>query len=297
MLFCYCNLSYEMLKYTHTAMGEIMKEKLNEFFEKLNIEYFGVLKYSDCQQISERIISRAGFVPKSVILYLVPYYTGDTDNISRYASSLDYHIVLREINEKLERYLSAEFKNSVFKGYGDHSPIDERRAALDLGLGILGESGLLLNEKYGSYIFIGDLVTDIDPEILGAVTPMPMLKCEGCGLCKKACPTGILRDGGGECLSWITQKKGELSKEEQLLMQKYNTAWGCDICQSACPHNKNPKKTPMEFFYRDRIERLTRNIVDAMDKESFEKRAFAWRGRKTVERNIEILEKQENINA
>ncbi len=264
-------------------------EKLGLLFEDIGIEYFGVLSYGDCREISESIRARAGFTPRSAIVYLVPYYTGECENISRYAASLDYHIAINEINGRIGEYLSAEYKGCAFRGYGDHSPIDERHASLSLSLGILGDNGLVINEKYGSYIFIGDMITDIPPETLKASAPEKIRHCRGCGRCAAACPTGILALGCGECLSAITQKKGELSAEEQTLMRKYNTAWGCDICQSVCPHNESPKKTPLEFFYRERIEALTRERLDNMDKSAFSARAFAWRGRKTVERNIDIL--------
>ena len=75
-------------------------------------------------------------------------------------------------------------------------------------------------------------------------------------------------------------------------MRKYNTAWGCDECQSSCPYNREPEKTPVTFFYRDRISELSRELLDSMDKAAFEKRAFAWRGRKTVERNLDILKNE-----
>jgi len=75
-------------------------------------------------------------------------------------------------------------------------------------------------------------------------------------------------------------------------MISHNILWGCDLCQSSCPHNKNPKLTPVEFFHRDRIPCLTREILDNMSDEDFEKRAFAWRKRKTIERNLEILYKK-----
>ena len=234
-------------------------------------------------------MERESFMPKSVIIYLLPYYAGDSENLSIYASSLDYHLAIREINQGLEELLKESFANSSVKGYGDHSPIDERHAALVGGLGIQGDNGLIINEKYGSFVFVGDVVTDIDPELLGAKEPQPYRRCEGCGACKRACPTGILRGEGGDCLSAITQRKGELSESEIALMRKYNTLWGCDLCQTSCPHNKNPIKTPVEFFYRERIPRLTREILDSMSETDFEKRAFAWRKRKTIERNIDIL--------
>ena len=269
-----------------------MKSKLKEYFSSVNIEYFSVLSYEDCVETNTRIMDRESFEPKSVIIYLLPYYAGNAENLSIYATSLDYHLAIKEINSGLENLLRSNFANVNLKGYGDHSPIDERHAALIGGLGIQGDNGLLINEKYGSFIFMGDMVTDISPELLGAELPKAYEKCEGCGACKRACPTGILRGEGSDCLSAITQRKGELSDEEKEMMIKYNTLWGCDLCQTSCPHNKDPKVTPVEFFHRDRIPCLTKEVLKAMSDEDFEKRAFAWKKRKTIERNLDILDKK-----
>ena len=266
-----------------------MKEILQEYFASVGVEYYAVLSYSDCRQINPNIMERENFVPRSVIVYLLPYYSGETVNISRYSASLDYHIALRECADGLILALKEKNPAASAKGYGDHSPIDEVGAALISGLGIVGDNGLIINEKYGSYVFIGDLVTDIPPEELGALTPREVGHCLHCGACKRACPTGILRGEGSDCLSAITQRKGELTAEEQGLMRTCNTAWGCDLCQSSCPYNRTPRLTPIEFFYRDRISTLTRDLLDSMDKPTFMRRAFAWRGRKTVERNLDIL--------
>ena len=82
-----------------------MKEKLREYFYSQGIEYFAMLDYSDCRQTNERIIAREAFTPRSVIVYLLPYYSGDTENISLYAASLDYHLAIREINSGLAELL------------------------------------------------------------------------------------------------------------------------------------------------------------------------------------------------
>ena len=267
-----------------------MKDVLKSYFDLRKIEYYAVLPYSACREINPGIMEREGFKPESVIVYLLPYYTGETVNISRYAASLDYHLALRECADGLITALSERFPTAHFKGYGDHSPISEVSAALVAGLGAIGDNGLILNEKYGSYVFIGDIVTDISPELLGAITPCEVVGCHHCGACKRSCPTGILRGEGADCLSAITQRKGELTADEINMMRKFNTAWGCDLCQSVCPYNRTPVKTPIEFFYQERMDELTREKLDAMDKAEFNRRAFAWRGRKTVERNLDILE-------
>ena len=267
-----------------------MKDLLKSYFESKNIEYFAVLPYSACREINPGIMEREGFDPLSVIVYLLPYYTGETVNLSCYAASLDYHLALRECADGLIAVLSEASPTAHFKGYGDHSPISEVSAALVAGLGAIGDNGLILNEKYGSYVFIGDVVTDIPPESLGAISPREVSTCHHCGACRRACPTGILRGEGEDCLSAITQRKGELSDSEKDLIRKHNTAWGCDLCQSVCPYNRDPARTPIEFFRHERIYELTRERLDAMDKAEFSRRAFAWRGRRTVERNLDILE-------
>lgn len=262
---------------------------LKDFFYEEKIEYFSVIDYKSCIEISAPIIEREEFLPKSVILFLMPYYTGETENISRYAASLDYHIAIREVGERLKSYLLSRFPNAKMRIFGDHSPIAERHAALISGLGIAGDSGLLINEKYGTYVFIGDMITDIPADTLGVTPLVSISTCCHCGACKRSCPTGILRQEGESCLSEITQRKGDLSDYEKRLMKDYNTAWGCDICQTSCPHNINPIKTPLEFFYRDCIYSMTRTTLDSMSKDQFKQRAFSWRGRKTIERNLDIL--------
>ena len=269
-----------------------MDDILTNYFKTVNVEYFSAIAYSDCIETAPRIMKRESFIPRSVIVYLLPYYTGETVNISRYAASVDYHIAIKSVGEGICKTLKDKYPSANMHIYGDHSPVDERHAALISGLGILGDNGLLINEKYGSYIFIGDVITDIAPEALGAIAPLPIKKCEGCGICKESCPTGVLSGKSFDCLSAITQKKGDLTKEECELMRKYNTAWGCDECQRFCPHNNQSALTPIEFFKKDNIYELTRERLDAMSDNEFSSRAFAWRKRETVERNLDILAKK-----
>ena len=266
-----------------------MRGAIRRFFDEKKIEYYSVLDYRDTRLLNAEILEREGFAPKSAILFLVPYYAGEGVNLSRYATSLDYHIILRALGEELITVLKAHAPSARYKIYGDHSPIDERHAALVAGLGILGDNGLLINEKYGSYIFVADLITDIEPEALGAVSPLPIRHCEGCGICRAACPTGILNGNGEDCLSAITQRKGELLEEEVDLMRKFNTGWGCDVCQSVCPYNRMPALTPIEFFYKDRITRLDPELVSSLSDDEIKARAFGWRGRAVLLRNARIL--------
>ncbi len=270
-----------------------MNGLLDKFFKERKIEYYSVLDYADCNVISERIMSRESFTPRSVIVYLLPYYAGETVNISRYAAARDYHTAIKEINDALGELLCSLYPRAHYRGYGDHSPIDERHAAAISGLGVRADSTLLINEKYGTYVFIADMITDIDPKLLGAVTPGAVGECLHCGRCLAACPTGILRGESSACLSAITQRKGELAESEKEMMRKVGTAWGCDVCQSVCPYNEDPTQTPICFFKSDRIEHLTPECIGGMSDEEFKERAFSWRGRAVISRNLDLL-KEEN---
>lgn len=264
---------------------------LDDFFKRWKIEYYSVIDFSFLKVTNERILNRCDITPRTAIIFLLPYYTKAPENISSYAASLDYHILVKNVTGELCEILSREFVGSKSYGFGDHSPIDERHASLIGGLGVLGDNGLLINDKYGSYIFIADVITDIPPEALGATPPCEISRCIQCGACKNACPTGILRGNGTNCLSAITQQRGELTDEEIALMKEYNTVWGCDICQTVCPYNKTPTLTPIDFFYQDRIDKLTRDYLSTLTDEALRMRAFGWRGRAVLERNLDKTEK------
>ena len=91
----------------------MLKERLTEFFKNEKIEYYAVESYSDQRVTNQSIMDREAFTPKSVIVFLLPYYTGETVNLSRYAASLDYHIAIREVNGRLSALLKSCGSNAV----------------------------------------------------------------------------------------------------------------------------------------------------------------------------------------
>jgi epoxyqueuosine reductase len=224
---------------------------------------------------------------------LVPYYAGQVENLSCYASAKDYHLYMKSLFARICPALQEESGYS-FYGFADHSPIDERLAAAQAGLGIRGDNGLLIHSRYGSFIFIGELLTDMPPSLAGAVAPQAVSVCCGCGACVQACPSGCLADSKEECLSAITQKKGDLNEQERALVQIGGSVWGCDRCQLVCPYNviamQEENHTPIPYFQQDRILRLTRADLDAMSEEEFSARAFSFRGRAPLERNLALLD-------
>ncbi len=266
--------------------------KLEKIMQNEQIELFSVLPFSSCEVRKEHLLKRLTFKPLSVIIYAIPYYVSIPENISAYASSRDYHLYMSALHTRLEKAFSEAFVGESSCGFSDHTPIDERLGAVKAGLGVFGKNGLILTEKYGSYVFLGEMLTSVSHEKLGMYQTHDIKGCMGCGACKNACPTGCLSGEDHACLSEITQKKGSLTEAEIDLMRKENALWGCDICQTVCPYNKNPRVTPIAFFHEKRIEALTEDMLLKMDEESFRERAFSWRGRETILRNLNYLKKR-----
>ena len=252
-------------------------------FLKYGIEYSAPVPFSTCRIINER---KAGLLksilePQSAIVFLVPYYAGEEKrNISKYAVSEDYHIFMRGLFENICPELSEKF-GAKFYGMADSSPVDEVTAAAYAGLGVRGDNGMIINEKYGPYVFIGAVYTDAAFEY----QPDKTAYCLHCGRCKAACPM----KNGRECLSAATQKKGELTDEEKEYIKEFGSVWGCDICADVCPYSKRAQKTPIPFFYENRTPYLTKELLEKMSDEEFKRRAFSWRGKAAVERNLKIM--------
>ena len=240
------------------------------------------IPFSDCILINEPLLTRHISSPRTVIAMLIPYRVSfeEERNLSRYAISRDYHLFARELGDVLCHGLSDKYPNEEFAFFCDHSPIDERDACAKAGLGVIGDHGLLISPRYGSYVFLAELITSVS---LSCHT-VPIRTCMHCGACRAACPSP---DG---CLSAITQKKGELTKKEIEIMKACGSVWGCDICQSVCPMNENTEPSGIDFFLTDRIPFLTCDRLRSMDKDELKSRAYGWRGRSVIERNLKLLE-------
>lgn len=274
-------------------------EYLKNLLEKENISLLSSLPLSKCRIIREYKLLRCGFSDLSslnVYVIAVPYKCHDTveRNISEYAVSCDYHLYFKNLFERVTSALKEKYPEYSFCGFADSSPIDEIHAAARSGLGVIGKNNLLLTKKYSSYVFLGEIITDY-PESIHTLSGIS--SCIGCGACQKICPKNDI----GICLSDLTQKKGELSDTEIDAIKKYGSAWGCDMCQAVCPHTKKAEAggeiyTKIEFFKNNRTPYLTKETIENMTDEEFLSRAYSWRKKETVLRNLDIIYKNEEDN-
>ena len=266
-----------------------------DFFKKYRIDCFSSLPLGACRLKKPYLLERDGITDGTVIVMAIPYYTtacaAKERNLSAYAVARDYHLFFRRLFDDLLPILQKSFPQNKFVGFADHSPIDEIHAAATAGLGVIGKNGLLITPRYSSYVFLGELITD---RKLPTETYEPRT-CENCGACLAACPA----KSGNLCLSALTQKKGLLTDEEKEHLAAFGSVWGCDLCQEVCPHTKKVLESgsifsPIPFFAEQPLPHLSTEILNEMSDESFRQRAYAWRGRETIARNLALLEKGES---
>lgn len=257
---------------------------MDEIFKGLP---FGFCSFDEIKDslISCSAIRRIPENAKTVISILFPYYLGEEfykdANVSRYAVSEDYHIITGEIINSIAEELKKEFPENEFEPFVDNSPLPEVRCAVKAGLGAMGVNNLFINKDYGSWVFLGEIVTDkYFPPFEGEYA-----LCGGCNKCIEACPgkalTGkeIIKE---KCLSFLSQKKGELDEDIKAKIAETGCAWGCDICQKVCPYNKNAEITPIKEFIGTAVPFVTKET-------EIENRAFSWRGKAVIDRNLDIL--------
>lgn len=236
---------------------------------------------------------------ESIIVCAFPYYIGDVEdsNLSKYCYGKDYHIVAREMLQQICDYLEKEIKGFEYKIFVDNGPLVDRHLAYLAGIGYFGVNNNIITDEYGSYVFIGYIINNYQ---FKADEPLPK-SCIKCGKCVKYCPgnaiLGNFELNPKRCLSYITQKKGELSQEEIYVLRENKKIFGCDVCQDVCPHNKNAPLTEIKEFTEKNIFKLNYEEISELSNKEFKRkygdRAFSWRGKGIIKRNLEVIEKNQ----
>lgn len=262
-----------------------MFEKIKAIFNEENIERIGFIRIEDCDIINRRILPDFA---KSAVIFCIPYRSTvefSDDGFSEYSRIYDYHSFSKQLYDRIIPKLSA-ITNRKFCGFCDHSPINEKIAAVKSGLGFVGRNSLFIDDVYGSFVFLGSLICDIEFD----VKPAEIRTCSNCGICIEKCPNSAVVEQGIDrykCLSGISQKKRK-TPEEVALLKEHNIVWGCDICQIVCPHNINAKISPIPYFAETRIKHIDKDFILSLSDEEFSKYAFAYKGRIIVINNIEF---------
>ena len=170
--------------------------------------------------------------------------------IARYALGQDYHRVMKARMKAFVQTLSERLDASVdARWYVDDGPMLDRAAAFRSGLGWFGKNTNILTSSHGSWVFLGQVVTNLD------LSPdQPLAKsCGTCTLCIEACPTGAIIEpyvlDNPRCISHLTIENREAIPTE-LRGAMDDWVFGCDICQDVCPVNRKaaPATAPIPML-------------------------------------------------
>lgn len=234
---------------------------------------------------------------KTIISIAFPYYMGEfnIDNgFSIYTKGYDYHRVVKSYLDKVCTYINKLGGKAI--PLVDSNSLPERYIGYLAGVGIIGKNNMLITKQYGSYVFLGEIITDLEVECEDLGSFEKLIKYEECNRCNRCidnCPTKSIMTGRKNpniCSSYITQKK-ELSTIDYNLIK--NRIFGCDICQNTCPYNieiefsKLEEFRPLEFMNVVDIN-FYANLNNKDFKEKVAKTSCGWRGKNVIRRNAII---------
>ncbi|MBN1764403.1 MAG: tRNA epoxyqueuosine(34) reductase QueG [Sedimentisphaerales bacterium] len=215
---------------------------------------------------------------RSIICVGINYYQEDPldpgpgcrGRVARYAWGRDYHEVLRERLKRLaDKIIQASLEDVSLRCFVDTAPLMEKAHAARAGLGWIGKNGLLLNKKFGSWMVLGEIITDMEFEYDEPVS-------DGCGDCRKcleACPTRALVQervlDARRCISYLTIES-KLPVPAELESLRADWLFGCDVCQDVCPYNQNVIPARLaEFKPHPDWWRIDLGEILALDEECF----------------------------
>jgi epoxyqueuosine reductase len=235
---------------------------------------------SDTRQVVEGALS--------VVTVGVSYYAEEPPDevwddpsrgrIARYAWGPDYHDVMTPMVQDLSSFIRREAGDGTnARYYVDTGPVLERSVAADAGLGFIGKNSLLIHPSYGSYVLLGEIITNVElthdepARSEGAMLPLPDGREGTCGSCRRCldvCPTHAFPApyilDSRLCISYLTiELKGPIPEALRPLMK--NWVFGCDECQTVCPWVKRYAKRREDSFLRFEPDECAPSLLALMD--------------------------------
>lgn len=271
-------------------------ENFYKYREKFNLQ--NEFEEDDIQKrINPKLYLEEG---KTIISIAFPYLTSRLNNdngFSVYTKGADYHYVVKKYLKVISEIIESNGGKAI--SFVDSNSLPERYIACLSGIGFIGKNNLLINKKYGSYVFLGEIITDLEiynEDKSNLETINSFEECGKCEECYRACPTKAInstKKNCNICLAYITQKK---DLEDWEIESLNGRIFGCDTCQLVCPYNKEselskiPEFSIMEFMNNNDNDFII-NIDNKEFKETFKKVSCGWRGKNVLKRNALIRSK------
>ena len=254
----------------------------NFFLDWLNKGFAGNMKYIEKNSDKRIDINKVLPNAKSIISCALNYNTDfpysnklsnkDKGWIARYAWGDDYHdVLLKKLKILKEYFLSLYSDQHNVKVYVDTGPVLEKVYSQYAGVGWIGKNTCLINQELGSWLLLGEIITDTELEY----DKKAIDRCGSCTRCIEACPTDAIVEpyvlDSRKCISYLTI---ELKEEIPIDLRDGldNNIFGCDICQDVCPWNrKSPTNTSEKFLPRNQLFNPELEYLLDLNQEEFSK--------------------------
>ena len=275
----------DKLDYSH--LMDMLKDRIDRDYET---------EFEECdleKRLSPKLLLQS---TKSIIVIGMNYYVHinklddrPSGRLSKSATGLDYHIVLtqkmEQLIEEIKKITPVEYKIGV-----DTTPMIDRELAKQSGIGWYGKNSLIINDKMGSFIFLGYILTNLQIESDKPIAE----KCGTCNICIRSCPVGAIKAdyklNAKRCISYLTQTKRDIPYDLRDKMK--DKVYGCDTCQIVCPKNKDTIDNANTAKNTDGLEFLDIREIFSLSNREFKQKygdtAISWRGKNGIKRNCII---------
>lgn len=306
----------------------MLKEEIRKYCNSLNLDNIGFIKcrkfdelenfYKDRKENNlenefeesdiEKRINPMCYMKegKTIISIAFPYLWVENNienGFSKYTKGLDYHRVVKKYLDKICDFIKSKGGEAV--AFVDSNTLPERYIAYLANVGFIGRNNMIITGKYGSYVFLGEIITNLElesEEIREFQEIKEYKECGECNKCYNVCPTksiNIRKINSNICSSYITQKKDLTDIEIKLLKDKI---FGCDICQNICPYNEDiyfsniEEFKPLEFMCNLQSD-VYADMNNKFFKDNISMTSCGWRGKNVIKRNsiIKLYNEGKNI--
>ena len=238
---------------------------------------------------------------RSVVVVALNYYTphqhvedSQAGKVSRYAWGDDYHEVMGEKLRELLEWIKQQWPETEGKVCVDIQPVMDKAWAVRAGLGWMGKHTNVITRDYGSWVFIGELLLNLELE---HSDDQIADQCGSCTLCIDACPTGAIVEpyvlDANRCISHATIESRAATIRSDVAERLEGWLYGCDVCQDVCPWNYT---TPVsgDSRFEPRVGNVNASLVDTLD---LTPEAYAGRFRGSAMKRAKLQGLQRNARA
>ena len=254
------------------ARARVLMEAEAEFRHSIDNAYHADMHYLE-RNIDNRFNPESLLAEcKSVIVVTYNYLTdsepqSDKYRTARYTWIQDYHILVKNLLEQLAEKIVNNYPTVRYRTTVDSSAISEKRWAMEAGVGYMGKNGLIHNQ-HGSFFVIGILLVDRFCDNYDE--SLPKSDCGNCEICVRSCPVNALeipfQVDARRCVSYHNTED-KTPDYNELASQEY--AFGCDICQEVCPHNKKKFANPLNISKNSLFLPLKNDDLETLSEADF----------------------------